>query len=88
MSAVGCCRHKACLYNNVYILLYVTPTGNIPPAKVNDSMIIRNSTIPVDKNYLMFLSKMVTLTFRTVLKAVGKNSENLSSKHIDRYRDR
>ena len=39
-SFQGCCECEVCLYNNLYILLYVLP------AKVNDSMIIRNSTIP------------------------------------------
>ena len=29
-------RHKACLYNNVYILLYVSSSGDFLSAKVND----------------------------------------------------
>ena len=39
-------KHKTCLYNNVHDLPYVPPLGNILPAKVNDSMIIRNSRSP------------------------------------------
>lgn len=46
MSADGCCGHGACLYNNVHNLLYVPLSGNILLAKVNYSMIIRNSTSP------------------------------------------
>ena len=41
---------EGCVYNNVYILLYLSPMGNVLPAKVNDSMIIRNSMIPSSKN--------------------------------------
>jgi hypothetical protein len=53
--------------------------GDVLPAKVHDSMIVRISTSPGVKN--VFFSKMVnTVTFTTALKAVGKNSENLSSR--------
>jgi hypothetical protein len=42
-------------------------------------MIIRNSMSPGGEN--VFLSKMTNaVTFRTALKAVGKNSENMSSR--------
>jgi hypothetical protein len=78
------------LYNNVHNLLYVPPSGNIPPAKVSgnvlpaklsDSMIIRSSISPEDKNASVSLAKMVNaVTSRTAHKAVGKNSENISSK--------
>ena len=46
MVAVGIrlvCIVMYILYNNVYILLYIPPLGNVFPAKVNDSMIIRDS---------------------------------------------
>jgi hypothetical protein len=44
-------------------------------------MIIRDSMGPGDKGKSMSLAKMVnTLTFRTALKAVGKNTENMSLK--------
>jgi hypothetical protein len=69
------------LYNNVYILLYVPPLGNVLPAKVNDSMIIRNSMIPGTENVSRVHQQngnAVTLT--TVFKAMGKNSENMSSR--------
>jgi hypothetical protein len=36
-------RCEACLYNNVYNLLYAPPSGDVLPTKVNDSMIIRSS---------------------------------------------
>jgi hypothetical protein len=54
---------------------------NIIPAKVNDSMITRNSTILGSKNVSGNSPQNDDLvTFRTVLKAVGNNSENMSSK--------
>jgi hypothetical protein len=75
LSADGGRRHKTCLYNNVYILLYIPPLGNVFPAKVNDSMIIRNNMIPeMPQKY------GDTVTLRTALKAVGNNSENMSSR--------
>ena len=44
-------------------------------------MIIRDSMNPGGEHMSLSLAKMVnTVTFRTVLKAVGKNSENMSSK--------
>ena len=44
-------------------------------------MIIRDSMGPGDKGKSMSLAKMVnTVTFRTALKAVGKNTENMSLK--------
>ena len=52
MSDVSCCGCGAYLYNNVYNLLYVSPLGDVLPAKVignvlsttlNDSMIIRDT---------------------------------------------
>ena len=64
--------------------------GNILPAKairnvfsnkVNDSMIMRYSTSLGGEGVSMSLAKMInTVTFRTALKAVGKNSENMSSR--------
>lgn len=49
-SSSICCRCKACLYSNAYILLYVPSSGNVLPAKVSDSMITRNSMIPGKEN--------------------------------------
>ena len=55
--------------------------GNVLPAKVNDSMIIRNSIILESKNVSDDLQENGdSVTFRTVFKAVGKNSVNMSSK--------
>ena len=65
--------------NNVYTLCYVSPSGNVLSAKVNDSMIIRNSRIPGSKN-VSGVPQQNVLTFRTALKAVGKNSVNMSSR--------
>jgi hypothetical protein len=55
--------------------------GNVIPAKVNDSMMTRNSTI-LGSNTVSgnFPQNDDSVTFRTVLKAVGNNSENMSSK--------
>jgi hypothetical protein len=50
MLTVAVGINKASLYSNVYILLYIPPSGNVLPAKVNDSMIIRNSMVLVIKN--------------------------------------
>ena len=48
-------------------------------AKVNDSMIIRNNKSPGGR----VLAQMVnSVNFRIVLKSVGKNYENMSSKNI------
>jgi hypothetical protein len=48
--------------------------------KVNNSMIIRNS-MSGRQEYVYVLAKMINaVTFRTALKAVEKNSENISSK--------
>ena len=70
-------RHKACFY----ILLNAPFGGNVLSAKVNDSMIIRNSTSLRGKSEPNVLSKMgKAVTFRTAFKAVGKNSENMSSR--------
>lgn len=78
MVAVGIrlvCIVMYILYNNVYILLYIPPLGNVFPAKVNDSVIIRNNMIPeMPQKY------GDTVTLRTALKAVGNNSENMSSR--------
>ena len=68
-------------YNHAYNLLYVPLLGNVLPAKVNDSMIIRNSMSPESKGQSEFLTKVMnTVTFRTTLKTVRKNSENTSLK--------
>ena len=40
---------KGCVYN-VFILLYLSPSGNVLPAKVNDFMTVRSSMIPRSKN--------------------------------------
>jgi len=54
---------------------------NVIYAKVNDSMTIRDSLSLGGKSVSMSLSKMTNaVTFRIILKAVGRNSENLSSK--------
>jgi hypothetical protein len=56
---------------------------NVFPAKVNISIIIRNTVIPGSKNVSDVPQKIgntITVTFRTALKAVGKNSENMSSR--------
>jgi hypothetical protein len=42
-------------------------------------MIIRDSMSPGEEGLANVLAK--TVLFRTALKAVGKNSENMSSKH-------
>ena len=74
-------RHEACLYNNVHNLLYVPPSGDILPTKVKHSMIIKGRMSPGGKGVSNVLSKMVNIvTFRTTIKALGKNSENMSSK--------
>jgi hypothetical protein len=53
--------------------------GNVLSAKVNESIIIKGSMSLGGKYMSIFLVKMVnTVTFRTALKAMGKNSENLS----------
>ena len=64
------------MYNNVHNLLYVSPSGDVLLAKVNDSTIIKNSTSLGVESVSMLLSKMVNAaTIRTPFKAVGKNSE-------------
>ena len=63
------------------IFLLPRLSGSVLPAKINYSMIIRNRMSPRGECVSMFLARIVsTVTFRTVLKAVGKNSENMSSK--------
>jgi hypothetical protein len=50
-------------------------------AKVDNSIIIRDSRSQGGKGVSISSAKLVsTVTFRTALKAVGKNSENMSSK--------
>jgi hypothetical protein len=61
-------KHKTCLYNNVHDLPYVPPLGNILPAKVNDSVIIRNSRSPGGKGVPSVLSKMINVTFKIALR--------------------
>ena len=69
------------MYNNVHNLLYVSPSGDVLLAKVNDSTIIKNSTSLGVESVSMLLSKMVNAaTIRTPFKAVGKNSEIMSLK--------
>lgn len=46
MSVDGCCRWKACLCEDIYILFHVPPQGNTLPDKVNDSMMIRSRMNP------------------------------------------
>ena len=53
--------------------------GNVLSAKVNDSMIIRDSMSQGGKGVPISLAIMVNvMIFRTALKAMGKNSENMS----------
>ena len=60
-------------------------SGNALPAKIKDSMTIRDGMSLGVEGVSMSLAKMVNaVTFRTVLKAVGKNSKNMSSKYINR----
>jgi hypothetical protein len=77
MSFNGCCRHGVYLYNNVHNLLYVSPSGDVLPALVNDSMIIRSSS-RMQRMGGQDVSQQIG-KYRTSLKAVGKNSENISS---------
>jgi hypothetical protein len=53
-------------------------SGNVLPAKANDSMIVRISTSP-EGNGVSDVSKVLNaVTFRTALKAaIGKNFENV-----------
>jgi hypothetical protein len=61
------------------IFLLPRLSGSVLPAKINYSMIIRNRMSPRVKSVSVILNKMLnTMAFRTVLKAVGKNSENMS----------
>ena len=60
-SADGCCRCKACLHNNVYILLHVPLSGNVFPANVNASMIVRGSMILRSENIANVPWQMVML---------------------------
>jgi hypothetical protein len=56
---------------------------NVFSANVNDSMIIRNSmNLGIDGVYMFLAKRVNTVTFRIALKAVGKNTENMSSKYI------
>jgi len=56
---------------------------NILPAKVNDSMTIRNRMCVGDKGVSNVLNKMENaMTLKIAFKAVGKNSENKHSKYI------
>jgi hypothetical protein len=60
-------------------------SGNVLPDKDSDSMVIRNSMSPGVEGMSMSSAKMLNAEiFRTALKAVGKNSENMSSK-IDNF---
>ena len=64
----------------MYNLLYVAPSGDVLSAKINDFMIIRSMSLG-GKGMSNVLGKIVNVvTFRTALKTVGKNSENMSSK--------
>jgi hypothetical protein len=66
-----------------YIIMYiifVPPSRNTLPVSVNDSLLIRDSSRLGGKGVASVSAKSVnTGTFRTALKAVGKNSENMSS---------
>jgi hypothetical protein len=60
--------------------------GYALPDKVNVSIIVRNSRILRSKNVSGDLQQNgEALTFRTALKAVGKNSENMSSSEVQEY---
>jgi hypothetical protein len=55
--------------------------GNVLSARVNDSMTIKDRMNLGEKGVCMFLVKMINFEiFWIALKAVGKNSENMSSK--------
>ena len=68
--------HKNCLYNNVHIFMLL-PSGKALPDKVNNSLIIRKSISPGGKGVSSVPQQKIVnaVTFRRVLKAVGKNSE-------------
>ena len=73
--------HEAC----IYIKCLPRLLGNVLYVKVNDSMIIRESMSQRGEGVSMSLAKMVNVViFRAILKAVGKNSKNMSSKYINR----
>ena len=56
-------------------------SGNALPAKIKDSMTIRDGMSLGVEGVSMSSAKMVNaVTFRTALKAVEKNSGNVSSK--------
>jgi hypothetical protein len=66
--------------------LHVPPLGNVLSAKVNDSMIIRDRVNQRGKSVSVSLAKMIdAVTFKTTLKTMGKNSENMSSKIYNIY---
>ena len=72
------------MYNNVYVLLYVPLSWNVLLVKGNDSMIIRNSTVPGSENVSGDPQQNgSTVTFRTALKDVGKNSENMNQEYVN-----
>ena len=55
------CGHGDCLYNNVHNLFYIPPLGIFLPAKVNDSMIIRDSKSLEGEVFLISLAKWKVL---------------------------
>jgi hypothetical protein len=63
-----------CIIMNIFYFMFHLQ-GNVLPAKINDSMIIRKSMIPETRMYLCEAEKLVT-----ALKALGNNFENMSLK--------
>lgn len=70
--------HEACLYN-IHNLLYVPPLGDLVSAKVNNSMIIRDSISLKGEGISNVSAKWYNVvTFKTALKTERRNSENKS----------
>ena len=66
----------------ICLIIYIFSCyGNILPVKVNESMIVRNS-MSLGGNNVSNVSWQNgnTVSFRTAIKVVGKNSENMSSR--------
>jgi hypothetical protein len=63
-----------CIVMYIFYFMFLLQ-GNLLSAKVNDSIIIRHSTSWEARTCLCDAE-----TFRTTLQAVGKNSENMSSR--------
>lgn len=71
------------LYNNILILLHVSPLDNVLLANVNDSIVIRNRIREARKHVSDNPQQNGdAVTFRRALKSVGKNSENMRSSRV------